>query len=153
MAGQQEIWVHCRVTAWPSRRLKAVSSGATYTAVNFTPRWLFLPTSTIHALLHRPKYRGTWGIFFQRDIVRPFDLWASQDDPNFTIVQPSPLEYARASVIETLYILESAAKLIPIPFLKEAIHLALTVLRACEVSLLLFLSHFIKWILLGNNRS
>ena len=61
----------------------------------------------------------------------------AQEDGNLTTVV-QPLEYALASGIETLRILESAAKLIPVPFLKDAINLALTVLRACEVSQFLF---------------
>ena len=77
----------------------------------------------------------------RHSIVQPLDLWALQDDHNLTT--DIRLEYAWGPGVETLRILESAAKLIPIPFLKDLINLALTVLLACEVSQFLFMLHFI----------
>ena len=49
----------------------------------------------------------------------PFDLGAAQND--------------QAPAMETLYILELAANTVPVPLVKEVIHMALTVLRTCEV--------------------
>jgi len=69
-------------------------------------------------------------------------FWSLQDDRDLTTnIQPSPQEYAWGSGIETLRILESAAKLIPVPFLKDIINLALNVLLACEVGQFLNLPH------------
>lgn len=48
-------------------------------------------------------------------------------------IVPSPLEYTIATGKETLRILKSAATLIPVPFLQDAIQVALTVLELCEV--------------------
>jgi hypothetical protein len=43
------------------------------------------------------------------------------------------LEYATATGKETLKVLESAAKFVPVPFLQEVIRVALKVLQVCEV--------------------
>jgi hypothetical protein len=60
---------------------------------------------------------------------------AAQDEYNLTtVIQQSPLAYSRASGIEILRFLELAARLIPVPFLKDVIQLAITVLQACDVS-------------------
>jgi hypothetical protein len=45
------------------------------------------------------------------------------------------MEYAAEAGKETLEVLQIAAKFVPIPFIQEAIDVALKVLQACEVRL------------------
>jgi hypothetical protein len=48
---------------------------------------------------------------------------------------PSKSEYAAEGGKEMLEVLQTAAKFVPIPFIQEAIAVALKVLQACEVRL------------------
>jgi len=52
-------------------------------------------------------------------------------------IVPSTLEYTAATGIQILTVLSSAATLVPVPLLQEAIKVALNVLEACEVHQLL----------------
>lgn len=61
------------------------------------------------------------------------DVCISDNDDKRASVVPATLEYAMESGKETLKVLKSAANLIPVPFLQEAIQVALKVLELCEV--------------------
>jgi hypothetical protein len=66
--------------------------------------------------------------------------------PKATTAVP-PVEYAKAVTMKTIAFLENAATLVPFPFVKDAIHIALIVLQACEVRQLLRLDFWIcSWL-------
>jgi hypothetical protein len=46
---------------------------------------------------------------------------------------PTKTDYAMATVKEVLTLAQSAASVIPVPFLKEAIGVALKIIQLCEV--------------------
>ena len=48
-------------------------------------------------------------------------------------VVPKPTEYLIASGKEVLRVLQSAADVLPVPFLKDAIEVALKIIEVCEV--------------------
>ena len=48
-------------------------------------------------------------------------------------VVPTKTDYAMATVKEVLTLSQSAASVIPVPFLKEAINVALKIILLCEV--------------------
>ena len=48
-------------------------------------------------------------------------------------VVPTKTDYAMATVKEVLTMAQSAASVIPVPFLKEAIVVALKIIQLCEV--------------------
>ena len=52
---------------------------------------------------------------------------------NSQSVVPSKTDYAMATVKEVLTLAQSAASVIPVPFLKEAIGVALKIIQLCDV--------------------
>ena len=52
---------------------------------------------------------------------------------NSQSVVPTKKDYAMATVKEVLTLAQSAASVIPVPFLKEAIRVALNIIQLCEV--------------------
>ena len=52
---------------------------------------------------------------------------------NSQSVVPSKTDYAMATVKEVLTLAQSAASVIPVPFLKEAIGIALKIIQLCDV--------------------
>ena len=54
-------------------------------------------------------------------------------DENSQSVVPTKTDYAMATVKEVLTLAHSAAPVIPVPFLKEAIGVALKIIELCEV--------------------
>ena len=52
---------------------------------------------------------------------------------NSQSVAPTKIDYAMATVKEVLTMSQSAASVIPVPFLKEAINVALKIIQLCEV--------------------
>ena len=48
-------------------------------------------------------------------------------------VVPTKTDYAMATVKEVLTLAQSATSVIPVPFLKEAIGVALKIIQVCEV--------------------
>ena len=52
---------------------------------------------------------------------------------NSQSVVPSKPDYAMATVKEVLTLAQSAASVIPVPFLKEAIGVALKIIQLCDV--------------------
>ena len=52
---------------------------------------------------------------------------------NSQSVVPTKKDYAIATVREVLTLSQSAASVIPVPFLKEAISVALKIIQICEV--------------------
>ena len=57
-------------------------------------------------------------------------IWIQQLSQN---IVPTIADYAMATVKEVLTLAQSAASVIPIPFLKEAIVVALRIIQLCEV--------------------
>ena len=52
---------------------------------------------------------------------------------NSQSVVPTKKDYAMATVKEVLTLAQSAASVIPVPFLKEVIRVALNIIQLCEV--------------------
>ena len=52
---------------------------------------------------------------------------------NSQSVVPSKTDYAMATAKEVLTLAQSAASVIPVPFLKEAIGVALKIIQLCDV--------------------
>ena len=52
---------------------------------------------------------------------------------NLECIVPTKTDYAMATVKEVLTLAQSAASMIPVPFLKETIGVALKIIQVCEV--------------------
>ena len=61
-------------------------------------------------------------------------------------IVPTKKDYATATVKEVLTLAQSAASVIPVPFLKEAIGVALKIIQVCEVRRIPFLKVAIRLI-------
>ena len=60
-------------------------------------------------------------------------IFIQQLAENSQSVVPTKKDYATATVKEVLTLAQSAASVIPVPFLKEAIRVALNIIQLCEV--------------------
>ena len=60
-------------------------------------------------------------------------IWIQLLAENSQHVVPTRTDYAMATVKEVLTLSQSAASVIPVPFLQEAIGLALKIIQLCEV--------------------
>ena len=60
-------------------------------------------------------------------------IWIQLLAENSQRVVPTRTDYAMATVKEVLTLSQSAASVIPVPFLQEAIGLALKIIQLCEV--------------------
>jgi hypothetical protein len=59
--------------------------------------------------------------------------WIQKLSENPQRVVPTKTDYAMATVKEVLTLSQSATSVIPVPFLKEAISVALKIIQLCEV--------------------
>ena len=60
-------------------------------------------------------------------------IWIQKLSENSQSAVPTKTDYAVATVKEVLTLAQSAASMIPVPFLKEAIGVALKIIQVCEV--------------------
>jgi hypothetical protein len=60
-------------------------------------------------------------------------IWIQELSENSRSVVPTKADYAMATVKEVLSLAESAASVAPVPFLQEAIGVALKIIELCEV--------------------
>ena len=60
-------------------------------------------------------------------------IWIQKLSENSQSAVPTKTDYAMATVKEVLTLAQSAASMIPVPFLKEAIGVALKIIQVCEV--------------------
>ena len=60
-------------------------------------------------------------------------IWNQKLSENSQSAVPTKTDYAMATVKEVLALAQSAASVIPVPFLKEAISVALRIIHLCEV--------------------
>ena len=68
-----------------------------------------------------------------RPAISLTSLWIQQLSENSQRVVTAKTNYAMATVKEVLTLSQSAASVIPVPFLKEAINVALKIIQLCEV--------------------
>ena len=59
-------------------------------------------------------------------------MWIQKPENSQSVV-PTKTDYAIATVKEVLTLSQSAAAVIPVPFLQEAIGVALKIIQVCEV--------------------
>ena len=60
-------------------------------------------------------------------------IWIQQLAENSQIAVPTKRDYAMVTVKEVLTLAQSAASVIPVPFLQEAIGVAIKIIQLCEV--------------------
>ena len=60
-------------------------------------------------------------------------MWIQELSENSQSIVPTKTDYALSTVKEVLTLSQSAAALIPVPFLQEAIEVALKIIQVCEV--------------------
>jgi len=60
-------------------------------------------------------------------------MWIQKLSENSTTAVPTTKDYAMATVKEVLTLSQSAAGVMPVPFLQEAIGVALKIIQVCEV--------------------
>ena len=78
-------------------------------------------------------------MWWSRNLIRwdgPLTFCDFSDFHSQSVI-PKKTDYAIATVKEVLTLAQSAASVIPVPFLKEAIGVALRIIQLCEVGLLL----------------
>ena len=68
-----------------------------------------------------------------RPAISLIPIFIQQLAENSQRVVPTKKDYAMATVKEVLTLAQSAASVIPVPFLKEAIGVALKIIQLCEV--------------------
>jgi hypothetical protein len=61
------------------------------------------------------------------------DIGIQKSSENSRTAVPTTTDYITATGKEVLIVLQSAAKAIPVPFLQEAIGVALKIIQVCEV--------------------
>ena len=69
-----------------------------------------------------------------RPAISLTSMWIQKSSENSQSVVPTKADYAIATVKEVLILSQSAAAVIPVPFLQEAIEVALKIIQICEVS-------------------
>ena len=75
-----------------------------------------------------------WGeMVSSRPRISLTSIWIQLLAENSQRVVPTRTDYAMATVKEVLTLSQSAASVIPVPFLQEAIGLALKIIQLCEV--------------------
>ena len=72
-------------------------------------------------------------MIISRPTISLTSIWFQQLAENSQGVVPTKTDYAMATVKEVLTMAQSAASVIPVPFLKEAIVVALKIIQLCEV--------------------
>ena len=68
-----------------------------------------------------------------RPAISLTSIWIQKLLENSQSAVPTKTDYALATVREVLTLAQSAASVIPVPFLKEAIGVALKIIQLCEV--------------------
>jgi len=68
-----------------------------------------------------------------RPAISLTSMWTQNLFENSQSVVPTKKDYTMATVKEVLTLSQSAAAVIPIPFLQEAIGVALKIIQVCEV--------------------
>ena len=68
-----------------------------------------------------------------RPAISLTSIWIQKLAENSQNVVPTKTDYAVATVKEVLTLSQSAASVIPVPLLKEAIGVALKIIQLCEV--------------------
>ena len=68
-----------------------------------------------------------------RPAISLTSIWIQQLSKNSQSILPTKTDYAMSTVTEVLTLAQSAASVIPVPFLKEAIGVALKIIQLCEV--------------------
>ena len=68
-----------------------------------------------------------------RPTISLTSIWFQQLAEISQSAVPTKIDYAMATVKEVLTMAQSAASVIPVPFLKEAIVVALKIIQLCEV--------------------
>ena len=68
-----------------------------------------------------------------RPAISLTSIWIQKLSENSQSAVPTKTDYAMATVKEVLTLAQSAASMIPVPFLKEAIGVALKIIQVCEV--------------------
>ena len=68
-----------------------------------------------------------------RPAISLTSIWIQKLLENSQSAVPTKTDYALATVREVLTLAQSAASVIPVPFLKEAIGVALKIIQVCEV--------------------
>ena len=66
-------------------------------------------------------------------VISLTSIWVQKLAGNSQSIVPKKTDYAIATVKEVLTLAQSAASVIPVPFLKEAIGIALKIIQLCEV--------------------
>ena len=68
-----------------------------------------------------------------RPAISLTSIWIQELPENSQSAVPTKTDYTLATVREVLTLAQSAASVIPVPFLKEAISVALRIIQLCEV--------------------
>jgi hypothetical protein len=68
-----------------------------------------------------------------RPAISLTSMWIQNLFENLQSVVPTKADYTMATVKEVLTLSQSAAGLAPVPFLQEAIGVALKIIQVCEV--------------------
>ena len=74
-----------------------------------------------------------WSVHVPRSLTF---IWIQRLSKNSQSVVPTKTDYAVATVKEVLTLAQSAASVIPVPFLKETISVALKIIQLCEVRII-----------------
>ena len=72
-------------------------------------------------------------MFGARPAIPLTDMGIQNLSENSRTAVPTTTDYIRATGKEVLIVFESAAKVIPVPLLQEAIGVALRIIEVCEV--------------------
>ena len=68
-----------------------------------------------------------------RSAISLTSIWIQKLSESSQTAVPTKTDYALATVKEVLTLAHSASSVIPVPFLKEAISVALRIIQLCEV--------------------
>ena len=68
-----------------------------------------------------------------RTAISLTSIWIQKLSEDSQSAVPTKTDYAMATVKEVLTLAQSAASMIPVPFLKEAIGVALKIIQICQV--------------------
>ena len=68
-----------------------------------------------------------------RTAISLTSIWIQKLSEDSQSTVPTKTDYAMATVKEVLTLAQSAASMIPVPFLKEALGVALKIIQVCEV--------------------
>ena len=118
--GEHEF-VCCAIslTHWQVQKLEA-----------YPPAIAPAPTS-VENQVTKPKANDvSWSVHVLQSLT---SMWIQKLSENSTTAVPTTKDYAMATVKEVLTLSQSAAGVMPVPFLQEAIGVALKIIQVCEV--------------------